>query len=61
VTVGGGFERRLTDAVTLPAEYRYTMLEEISMPVFGRLAEMTIDPSVHSAKLIATYRFSSGR
>ncbi|HPG89003.1 MAG TPA: outer membrane beta-barrel protein [Hyphomicrobium sp.] len=60
-TVGGGFERLISDNVSLRAEYRYTMLDDVSIPIVAGLADMDIDSSLHSAKLTATYRFHGGQ
>ncbi len=60
VTFGGAFEKFITDTLSLRAEYRYTALENASIPVIAGVADMNIDSSMHSAKLILTYRFAAG-
>ena len=58
VTIGGGFEKLLTDHISLRAEYRFTDLQEgtlrgnLGSPVVGEA-----DPDIHSATLSAAYRF----
>lgn len=63
VTFGAGFEKMISPALSLRAEYRYTALEDATIPVLANIANMTINSSMHSAKLIATYHFngSDGR
>jgi outer membrane immunogenic protein len=58
ITVGGGFEKMITDYFSLRAEYRYTRLEDASVPFIPGLVDMNFDSSMHSAKLMATFRFS---
>ncbi len=58
VTLGGGFEKDIGNNLSLRAEYRYTMLEDATIVIVPGIAELNIDSSMHSAKLIATYRFS---
>jgi outer membrane immunogenic protein len=60
ITFGGGFEKMISDTLSLRAEYRYTALEDTRIAVVPGVADMTIDSSMHSAKLIATYRFIGG-
>ncbi|MDX2307610.1 MAG: outer membrane beta-barrel protein [Hyphomicrobium sp.] len=59
VTVGGGFEKFLTDRISLKAEYRYTDLEAfgetLDLDLFGFGYE--IDTDIHAAKLLLNYRF----
>ena len=58
VTIGGGFEKLLTDHISLKAEYRFTDLQEstirgdLGAPVVGEA-----DPNIHSASISAAYRF----
>lgn len=59
MTLGGGFEKDIGNNLSLRAEYRYTMLEDVSISLIPGVAELNIDSSMHSAKLIATYRFSN--
>ena len=58
ICVGGGFEKMLTGTLSLRAEYRYTSLEDAHVSIVAGAADMTIDSSIHSAKLSAIYRFS---
>jgi outer membrane immunogenic protein len=57
-TIGGGFEKLLTDHMSLRAEYRFTDLQEgtirgnLGAPVVG-----DADPDIHSATISAAYRF----
>ena len=58
VTVGGGFEKRLTDQISLRAEYRFTDLQDGT--IHGNLGATVVgnaDPDIHSASIIAAYRF----
>jgi outer membrane immunogenic protein len=58
VTLGGGFEKRLTDHVCLRAEYRFTDLQDGQ--IHGNLGATVVgnaDPDIHSAILAAAYRF----
>jgi outer membrane immunogenic protein len=58
VTVGGGFEKRLTDQISLRAEYRFTDLQDGT--IHGNLGATVVgnaDPEIHSASIIAAYRF----
>lgn len=57
LTLGGGFEKDIGKNLSLRAEYRYTMLEDTSIVIVPGVAALNIDSSMHSAKLIATYRF----
>jgi len=58
VTIGGGFEKRLTNHISLRAEYRFTDLQEgtlrgdLGAPIVGES-----DPEIHSAIIGAAYRF----
>ncbi len=58
VMIGGGFEKRLTNHISLRAEYRFTDLQEgtirgdLGAPVAGES-----DPDIHSAMISAAYRF----
>jgi opacity protein-like surface antigen len=58
VTIGGGFEKRLTNHISLRAEYRFTDLQkgtlrgDLGAPVVGES-----DPDIHSAIIGAAYRF----
>ena len=60
ITVGGGFEKMISDTVSLRAEYRYTALEDATIPIVPNAAALTIESSMHSAKLLVTYRFNGG-
>lgn len=57
VSFGGGFEKVIGNNLSLRAEYRYTALEDANVAIVAGVADMTIDSSMHSAKLMATYRF----
>ena len=58
VTIGGGFEKLMTDHISLRAEYRFTDLQEdtirgnLGAPVQGEA-----DPNIHSASITAVYHF----
>jgi outer membrane immunogenic protein len=58
VTLGCGFEKRLTDHISLRAEYRFTDLQDGT--IRGNLGAQVVgdaDPNIHSASIIAAYRF----
>lgn len=61
IAIGGGFEKLISPNMTLRAEYRYTMLDDVTVPIVAGFAAMDIDSSLHSAKLTATYRFNAGK
>jgi outer membrane immunogenic protein len=58
ITIGGGCEKRLTDHISLRAEYRFTDLQEGT--IRGNLGAPLIgdaNPDIHSATIGAAYRF----
>ncbi len=55
-TAGGGIETKLTDSVSLKAEYRYTRLGDATYAVPGGGA-LRVEPSTHSARVGINYRF----
>ena len=60
VTIGGGFEKLITPNLSLRAEYRYTMLDDTTIELIPGLLGIDVESALHSAKLTATYRFTSG-
>lgn len=60
VTIGGGFEKLITPNLSLRAEYRYTMLDDTTIAVIPGFIDIDVGSALHSAKLTATYRFTTG-
>lgn len=66
--IGGGAEIRLTDALSLKGEYRYTYLDAEPVTLLPTLApgindfvSTELDPSIQSARLSLNYRFNWDR
>lgn len=59
ITIGGGFEKLITANLSLRAEYRYTMLHDERIELVPGFPGIGIDSALHSAKLTATYRFTT--
>jgi len=58
VTIGDGFEKRLTDHMSLRAEYRFTDLQEGTIRGnLGASVAGDVNPDIHSATISAAYRF----
>lgn len=66
-TLGLGFEKMITDHLSLRAEYRYSALraetvqhEVVEDGAVGSIfVEANVDPTVHAVRLLATYRFNT--
>lgn len=57
ITFGGGFEHRLSNNVSLWAEYRQTRLDAQSPALNGGSSTLTIDPTLHMGRIGVSYRF----
>jgi outer membrane immunogenic protein len=62
--IGGGIETRLTDTLSLKAEYRYIDLGKESvtllpydLPEINQLVSTTFDPDIQMGRLSINYRF----
>lgn len=61
ITAGGGFEKLLANNLSLRLEYRYTSLgdERLFEDLVSQDFVVTMDPSMHMARAMLTYRFSA--
>ena len=61
ITVGGGFEKLLSNNLSLRLEYRYINLgdERLFEDLVSEDFVVTMDPSMHMARAMLTYRFNS--
>ena len=55
-TVGVGFERLFTSNISTRAEYRYTHLDTLSNLTAPGYASVTAGATVHTVRLMASYR-----
>jgi opacity protein-like surface antigen len=62
ITVGGGFEKLLTENLSLRLEYRYVDLgtEPLYQDSDFEAAKITMDPSLHIARAGVSYRLPVG-
>jgi outer membrane immunogenic protein len=67
--IGGGAELKITQAISLKAEYRYTdlgdekvtLLPGLTSPDPNDFVTTKLDPSIQTARLALNYRFGLGR
>jgi outer membrane immunogenic protein len=66
--VGGGAEVKLTDAISIKAEYRYTNLgpEGVTLlpdlaPAINNFVTTKLDPTIQTARVTLNYRFGLGQ
>jgi opacity protein-like surface antigen len=58
--VGGGIDTRLAaSAWFLRLEYRFSQFDTESRPLTA-LADLEVEPSLHTARLLLTYKFGGG-
>lgn len=61
ITIGGGFEKLISPNLSLRAEYRYTMLDDTTIELIPGLLDIDAEATLHTAKLMAVYRFDSAQ
>lgn len=57
VVYGGGLEVDVGSGVTIGAEYRYTDLEDRDVAIIPDALNLNLDTSIHTARVVAKYRF----
>ncbi len=60
LTIGGGFEKLISHNLSLRAEYRYTALGDEELAAVPGMATLKMDPSLHTGRLLISYRFPTG-
>lgn len=60
LTIGGGFEKLISHNLSLRAEYRYTALGDEELAAVPGVATLKMDPSLHTGRLLLSYRFPTG-
>lgn len=58
-TVGAGIETRLTDALYLAGEYRYTMFDSETVAILPGALDLGLEPDVHSIRMALRYKFGA--
>lgn len=61
VTLGAGFEKIFSAGLSLRAEYRVALLGEENLFAIPGIAALTMDPTIHTARLLLSYRFNGGQ
>ena len=58
VSLGVGFEKLVFGGLSLKAEYLYSVLQDETIISVEDIGSVSIDPDIHSFRLLASYRFS---
>lgn len=60
VMLGAGFEKSFGGGLSLRAEYRVSLLGEESLFAIPGVVSLDMDPTIHTARLLLSYKFGAG-
>lgn len=59
VVLGAGFEKSFGSGFSLRAEYRVSLLDEESVSAIPGVVSLDMDPTIHTARILLSYKFGA--